>query len=146
MLVAGSQDDGRPKSSTYSVCDDLDADKKDATHKKIPYPSKGNGHLSNADDELTNWDEINQTNQIDGKCKKESHISLDKTSKYRVLSRYYCTNYNCLEHAIEEPGAVSRVGKIGGPYLKSLSAVFPEPTNRPWVSEDGMNGVCSKHP
>ena len=125
------------------MCDDLEAEKKDATHKKVPDPSKGSGHLD-ADDEVTNWDEINQTNQINGKCKKESHISLDKTSKYRVLSRHYTTNYNYLEHVIEDPGAVSRVWKTEDPLLKSLAAVFPEPTNRPWVSEDGLNKIYSK--
>ena len=96
MIVAGSQDDDRPKSSTYSVCNDLEADNKDANHKKVPVPSKESGHLSNADDEMTNRNElekgINQTNQIHGKCKKESHISLDKKSRYRVLLRYCCTN------------------------------------------------------
>ena len=97
MIVAGSQDDDRPKSSTYSGCDDLEANKKDANHKKVPDPSKGSGRLSlNADDEMTNWNElekgINQTNQIYGKCKQESHISLDKKSRYRVLLRYCSTN------------------------------------------------------
>lgn len=95
MIVAGSQDDDRPNSSTCSVCDDLEADKKDANHKKVPDPSKGSGNLSNADDEMTNWNElqkgINQTNQIHGKCKKESHISLDEKSRYRILLRYWST-------------------------------------------------------
>lgn len=95
MIVARSQHDHRPKSSTCSVCDDLEADKEDANHKKVPDPSKGSGHLSNADDERTNWNElekgINQTNQIHGKCKKESHISLDEKSRYRVLLRYCST-------------------------------------------------------
>lgn len=85
MIVAGSKDDDKPQSSTYSVSDDLEADKKDANHKKVPDPSKGSGHLSNADDEMTNWNElekgINQTNQIHGKYKKESNISLDKKSR-----------------------------------------------------------------
>lgn len=96
MIVAGSRDDHGPKSSTHSVCDDLEADKKDANHKKVPDPSEGSGHLSYADDEMTNLNElekgINQTNQIHGKCKKESHISLDKKSRYRVLLRYCSTN------------------------------------------------------
>ena len=105
------------------MCDNLEADKKDATHKKVPDPSKGSGHLD-ADDEVTNWDEINQTNQINGKCKTESHISLDKTSKYRVLSRHYNTNYYYLEHIIEDPGAVSRVGKNGGPSLEKSRRRF----------------------
>lgn len=89
MIVAGSQHDDRPKSSTCSVCDDLEADKKDANHEKVPDPSKGSGHLSNADDEMMKWNElekgIHQTNQIHGNYKKESRISLDEKSRYRVL-------------------------------------------------------------
>lgn len=34
--------------------------------------------------------------------------------------------------------------KTAAPFLKTFVAVFPDPTDRFWVSEDGLNKVYSK--
>ena len=48
------------------------------------------------------------------------------------------------QYILGDPGAVSRVGRKGGPVLETAFVgpfKAPDPTDRPWVSEDGISTI-----